>query len=56
MLIVESNELIKDDFSNLLSSILVWFWDNNIPAIASYDYENELIKKGGYNDKTIPFP
>ncbi len=39
-----------------INSILKNLWDNNIPAIAACDYEDELLKKGGYKDETIPFP
>ncbi len=50
-----SVELAKKEVL-MINEILNWFWVNNIPAIASCDYENELLKKGGYRDKTIPFP
>lgn len=49
-----------DDFSkldcvNYINKVLTMFWENEFPAIASYDFENELVKKGGYKSQDIPW-
>lgn len=38
-----------------ISKILVWLWGKNIPAVASYDYEDALPEKGGYKSVNIPW-
>lgn len=39
-----------------VNSILIFLWGNNISAVASCDYEELLIKNGGYKDLSIPWP
>ncbi|AQX87185.1 hypothetical protein ATE49_12465 [Elizabethkingia miricola] len=48
---------IKDDSDEILiiNSILNLLWNNNISAIASCDFEDKLIHKGGYKNQSIPF-
>ena len=38
-----------------VNRVLTWFWENNYPAIASCDYEVELLNKGGYNSVDVPW-
>lgn len=45
-------EYCKDYVNFVLSQL----WQNNIPAVASCDYEDLLINKGGYKSKDIPWP
>jgi len=52
----EPEKLEAQECITIISSLLNWFWNNNIPAVASCDYENELVNKGGYNDRAVPFP
>jgi hypothetical protein len=52
----ESDELEEKDCVVIINILLTYFWDKNFPAIASCDYENELINKGGYNNESVPFP
>jgi hypothetical protein len=52
---IEMKELEKQNVS-ILNDILNWFWNNNIPAIASCDYENQLTNLGGYKNESLPFP
>ena len=47
------NEKIAID---LISSFIKKLWENNIPAIAACDFEDELPEKGGYKSKNIPWP
>jgi hypothetical protein len=39
-----------------LNQILLMFWDKGFPAVASYDFEQELINYGGFKSKNIPWP
>ena len=39
-----------------LSEMLVAIWKQNIPAIVSADFEDELPEKGGYMSPNVPIP
>lgn len=52
----EPEKLEKKECIRIVNSLLNWFWNNDIPAVASCDYENELVHKGGYNNQAVPFP
>ena len=52
----EPDNLEKSECIILINKLLDWFWDHNIPAVASCDYKNELVNKGGYNNSGLPFP
>ncbi len=43
------------DCIQFVSSVLLFFWNKNIPAVASCDYEFHLPELGGYNSKNIPW-
>jgi len=45
----------KSDEVLIINNILNYLWDNQIPAIASCDFEDQLDKKGGYKDLSISF-
>lgn len=45
----ESDEII------IINGILNLLWSNNIPAIASCDFEDKLVHKGGYKSQSVPF-
>lgn len=36
--------------------ILKYLWINNYSAVASCSYEEDLIEKGGYNNRNVPWP
>lgn len=44
------------DCAKITSKILTELWNKNISAIASCDYEDLLIKNGGYKSKEVPWP
>lgn len=51
----ESGESLESQIVKV-SVILKAFWNKNIPAIATSDYEERLPKFGGYKDDTLPWP
>lgn len=51
---IESEEEIEKDFI-IINKILDFFWKQNIPAIASYDHEELLKERGGYNNRNVPW-
>jgi hypothetical protein len=40
----------------LIKTILEFFWRNDIPAVATADYEDQLPFRGGYKSIKIPWP
>jgi hypothetical protein len=40
----------------LVDRLLKILWSQGIPAVAACDYENELPRAGGYNNRSIPWP
>jgi hypothetical protein len=49
-----SNDTKISDINNT-RTILIELWKNNISAVASCDFENELPENGGYKSKAIPW-
>lgn len=50
----EDNLVTKDDINNSVI-LLKSLWENNISAIASCDFEDQLPENGGYKSKKIPW-
>lgn len=49
-------DLQTDQWILFTRKILLKLWENNIPAIASCDFEEALPEKGGYKSLSIPWP
>ena len=43
-------------FSQVPGKMLTYFWDNNIPAVACYEFEEDLPERGGYLSPNVPRP
>jgi len=50
-----SDSIVKASDIHNTGIILTELWKNNVPAVASCDYENILPEKGGYKSKNIPW-
>ena len=50
-----SNEINKESHIYNTNIILKELWRKNISAIASCDYEDKLVEKGGYKSKNTPW-
>lgn len=51
-----NDEIENSKIISKVNEILEYLWKSNISAIASCDYENLLINKGGYKSLLIPWP
>ena len=40
----------------LVDRLLNRLWSQGLPAVAACDYENELPRAGGYNNRSVPWP
>ena len=40
----------------LVDRLLNRLWSQGFPAVAACDYENELPRAGGYNNRSVPWP
>ena len=50
---------VKIDFQDFLIktiNVLYFFWNQNYPAVAACDFEDELPNKGGYKSLDVPWP
>jgi hypothetical protein len=50
------NESSRIKFSAILSKLLIDLWAHNVPAIACYEFEEDLPEKGGYLSSNVPRP
>lgn len=50
------SEPTRANFSAVLSKLLTNFWANNIPAVACYEFEEDLPENGGYLSHNVPRP
>ena|SRR5688572_7183178 len=50
------SELSTELRTSVIASILNRLWLQGIPAVAACDFEDDLPKKGGYQDSSIPWP
>lgn len=46
------NELVIKEVNSILSIL----WNNGIAAVATSNYEDKLMRNGGYKDNTLPWP
>lgn len=51
-----TNEPNQKTFSQVLGKMLTYFWGNNIPAVACYEFEEDLPERGGYLSPNVPRP
>ena len=53
----ETNE--SSDIANYqqeIGTLLLFFWNNNCPAVAACDFETDLPFSGGYKNESLPWP
>lgn len=55
LLDVEYDDDNENLFIEMLNKLLKILWNENIPSVASSDYEKSLIEEGGYKSKKIPW-
>jgi hypothetical protein len=49
-------QTVNEFHVDVISKTLQWLWAQNIPTVASCDYEEKLPHNGGYKDATLPWP
>lgn len=49
-------ENLNVSYINFLSKLLNWLWVKGVSAVASCDYENQLLNNGGYKNESLPWP
>lgn len=49
------NAVVENYCQKEVSRILEWLWSNGIAAVASCDYEDLLLERGGYNNRSVPW-
>jgi hypothetical protein len=49
-------DTVRADRIKLIASLLDLLWQHGWPAVAACDYEDDLPHKGGYKDRTLPWP
>lgn len=44
------------NYFNQIGTLLLFFWDNNHPAVAACDFESDLPFSGGFKNISLPWP